>query len=51
MAALVVDNDSSMCNASSAGDDIPRATFPSSVGKPKMTSKVLGVEAEDNHVR
>ena len=49
-AALVVDNDSSMCNAGFAGDKIPRAVFPSNVGKPKMTTIVVGMDAEDNHV-
>ena len=35
MAALVVDNGSGMCKAGFAGDDAPRAVFPSIVGRPK----------------
>lgn len=33
--ALVVDNGSGMCKAGFAGDDAPRAVFPSIVGRPK----------------
>uniref|UniRef100_A0A671FR29 Actin gamma 1 n=1 Tax=Rhinolophus ferrumequinum TaxID=59479 RepID=A0A671FR29_RHIFE len=31
--ALVIDNDSGMCKAGFAGDDAPRAVFPSIVGR------------------
>ena len=34
-AALVVDNGSSMCRAGYAGEDSPRAVFPSIVGRPR----------------
>jgi actin-related protein len=33
--ALVLDNGSGMCKAGFAGDDAPRAVFPSIVGRPK----------------
>jgi len=33
--ALVVDNGSGMCKAGLAGDDTPRAVFPSIVGRPR----------------
>ena len=35
VAALVVDNGSGMCKAGFAGDDSPRAVFPSIVGRPR----------------
>ena len=35
VAALVVDNGSGMCKAGFAGDDAPRAVFPSIVGRPR----------------
>lgn len=35
IAALVVDNGSGMCKAGFAGDDAPRAVFPSIVGRPR----------------
>jgi actin-related protein len=35
VAALVVDNGSGMCKAGCAGDDAPRAVFPSIVGRPR----------------
>ena len=41
-AALVVDNGSGMCKAGFAGDDAPRAVFPSIVGRPRhQVNKVL----------
>mmetsp|Transcript_884 Transcript_884/g.2050 ORF Transcript_884/g.2050 Transcript_884/m.2050 type:complete len:379 (+) Transcript_884:104-1240(+) len=46
--ALVVDNGSGMCKAGFAGDDAPRAVFPSIVGRPKVTATraMVGVEKE-----
>ena len=38
-AALVVDNGSGMCKAGFAGDDAPRAVFPSVVGRPRHQVK------------
>ena len=35
VAALVVDNGSGMCKAGFAGDDAPRAVFPSIIGRPR----------------
>ena len=35
VAALVIDNGSGMCKAGFAGDDAPRAVFPSIVGRPR----------------
>jgi actin-related protein len=40
-AALVVDNGSGMCKAGFAGDDAPRAVFPSIVGRPRHQVKQL----------
>jgi len=42
VAALVVDNGSGMCKAGFAGDDAPRAVFPSIVGRPRhqVSSKI-----------
>ena len=49
VAALVVDNGSGMCKAGFAGDDAPRAVFPSIVGRPRhqvsSSIKALNVEA------
>lgn len=36
ISALVVDNGSGMVKAGFAGDDAPRAVFPSVVGRPKF---------------
>lgn len=35
LVALVIDNGSGMCKAGFAGDDAPRAVFPSLVGRPR----------------
>ena len=40
VAALVVDNGSGMCKAGFAGDDAPRAVFPSIVGRPRHQVKI-----------
>ena len=39
--ALVVDNGSGMCKAGFAGDDAPRAVFPSIVGRPRHQVIIL----------
>ena len=41
VAALVVDNGSGMCKAGFAGDDAPRAVFPSIVGRPRHQVSLL----------
>lgn len=41
VAALVVDNGSGMCKAGFAGDDAPRAVFPSIVGRPRHQVRKL----------
>jgi len=41
VAALVVDNGSGMCKAGFAGDDAPRAVFPSIVGRPRHQVRTL----------
>ena len=40
VAALVVDNGSGMCKAGFAGDDAPRAVFPSIVGRPRHQVRI-----------
>ncbi|XP_048255312.1 uncharacterized protein LOC125381962 [Haliotis rufescens] len=41
VSALVIDNGSGMCKAGFAGDDAPRAVFPSIVGRPKHDVIIL----------
>ena len=41
VAALVIDNGSGMCKAGFAGDDAPRAVFPSIINRPKVNSKFV----------
>jgi len=50
VAAMVVDNGSGMCKAGFAGDDAPRAVFPSIVGRPKMPGIMVGMDQKDSYV-
>jgi actin-related protein len=43
VSALVVDNGSGMVKAGFAGDDAPRAVFPSLVGRPRHTGVMVGM--------
>jgi len=48
--ALVVDNGSGMVKAGFAGDDAPRAVFPSIVGRPKHPGIMVGMDQKDAYV-
>jgi actin-related protein len=48
--ALVIDNGSGMCKAGFAGDDAPRAVFPSIVGRPKQKSIMVGMGDKDAYI-
>ncbi|KAH9400906.1 Actin- protein T2 [Tyrophagus putrescentiae] len=48
--ALVVDNGSGMCKAGFAGDDAPRAVFPSIVGRPRHQGVMVGMGNKDSYV-
>ncbi|KAF9041980.1 actin 1 [Hymenopellis radicata] len=50
VAALVIDNGSGMCKAGFAGDDAPRAVFPSIVGRPRQQSWMVGFGNKDSYV-
>ena len=43
VSALVCDNGSGMVKAGFAGDDAPRAVFPSLVGRPRHTGVMVGM--------
>jgi len=49
-AALVIDNGSGMCKAGFAGDDAPRAVFPSVVGRAKYPGVMVGMGNKDCYV-
>ena len=48
--SLVVDNGSGMCKAGFAGDDAPRAVFPSIVGRPRHSGVMIGMIQMDAYV-
>merc|ERR1712002_1261335 len=50
VAALVIDNGSGMCKAGFAGDDAPRAVFPSVIGRPRHVSVMVGMGNKDAYV-
>ncbi|KAJ0398078.1 hypothetical protein P43SY_001168 [Pythium insidiosum] len=47
---VVIDNGSGMCKAGFAGDDAPRAVFPSIVGRPKHLGIMVGMDQKDAYV-
>jgi len=49
-AAMVCDNGSGMCKAGFAGDDAPRAVFPSVVGRPRHQGVMVGMGQKDSYV-
>ncbi|KAJ7817774.1 actin 2 [Mycena olivaceomarginata] len=50
IAALVIDNGSGMCKAGFAGDDAPRAVFPSIVGHPRQAGVMVGFGNNDSYI-
>jgi actin-related protein len=50
VAALVIDNGSGMVKAGFAGDDAPRAVFPSIVGRPRHMGVMVGMGQKDSYV-
>jgi hypothetical protein len=49
-AALVIDNGSGVVKAGFAGDDAPRAVFPSIVGRPRHQGVMVGMAQKDSYV-
>jgi len=49
-ATLVIDNGSGMVKSGFAGDDAPRAVFPSIVGRPKQKGVMVGMAQKDAYV-
>ncbi|KAJ7946674.1 actin [Quillaja saponaria] len=47
---LVVDNGTGMVKAGFAGDDAPRAVFPSIVGRPRHTGVMVGMGQKDTYI-
>jgi len=50
LAALVVDNGSGMVKSGFAGDDAPRAVFPSIIGRPKEKGVMVGMAQKDSYI-
>eukprot|EP01024_Parvocaulis_polyphysoides_P045469 TRINITY_DN42603_c0_g1_i3.p1 TRINITY_DN42603_c0_g1~~TRINITY_DN42603_c0_g1_i3.p1 ORF type:complete len:386 (+),score=54.21 TRINITY_DN42603_c0_g1_i3:28-1158(+) len=48
--AIVCDNGSGVVKAGFAGDDAPRAVFPSIVGRPRHTGVMVGMGQKENYV-
>ena len=46
----MVDNGSGMCKAGFAGDDAPRAVFPSIIGRPRQPGVMVGMGQKDSYV-
>jgi len=39
-----------MCKAGIAGDDAPRSSFPSIIGRPKMKGVMVGMDDKDIYI-
>jgi actin beta/gamma 1 len=50
VSALVIDNGSGMCKAGFAGDDAPRAVFPSIVGRPRQQNIMVGMGQKETYI-
>ena len=50
IAALVIDNGSGMCKAGFAGEEAPRAVYPSIVGRPKHSSAMQGTQQKSEYI-
>ncbi|CBY20752.1 unnamed protein product [Oikopleura dioica] len=48
--ALVCDNGSGLVKAGFAGDDAPRAVYPSIVGRPRHQGVMVGMGSKDSYV-
>ncbi|XP_019880498.1 uncharacterized protein LOC109608495 [Aethina tumida] len=48
--SVIIDNGSGICKAGFAGDDAPRAVFPSIVGFPKLTDVMIGMGKKECYV-
>ncbi|RLN86941.1 hypothetical protein BBJ28_00009803 [Nothophytophthora sp. Chile5] len=48
--AVVIDNGSGVCKAGFAGDDAPRAAFPSIIGFPKHMGIMVGMDQKDAYI-
>jgi len=49
-APIVIDNGSGMCKAGIAGDDAPRSSFPSIIGRPRLPGVMIGLDAKELYV-
>lgn len=47
---VVIDNGSGMCKAGLSGDDAPRSSFPSIVGRPKYENIMVGMNNKETYV-
>jgi actin beta/gamma 1 len=50
IAAVVMDNGSGVCKTGFAGEDAPRGTFPSIVGRSKSIHCMVGVDHKDSYI-
>lgn len=50
VSAIVIDNGSGYCKAGFAGEDAPKITFPSIVGRPRHQGVMVGMGQKDHYV-
>ena len=49
-AAIAIDNGTGTCKAGFAGDDVPKAVFPSIVGRPRLQGEAAKMGLKDCYV-
>ena len=47
---VIIDNGSGMVKAGFAGEDAPRAVFPSIVGRPKHSNAMQGTQQKSEYI-
>jgi actin-related protein len=48
--AVVIDNGSGFCKVGISGDDAPRATISTVVGRPKQPGQMVGMDQKDTYI-
>jgi actin-related protein len=48
--AIIIDNGSGYIKAGVAGDDAPKACFPTLIGRPKQPGMMVGMDQKDQYI-
>jgi len=48
--AIIVDNGSGFIKVGIAGDDAPKSSFPTIIGRPKQPGQMVGMDQKDIYI-